>query len=282
MWFLSTGSGQSSWGVNSAMQLQLQISVRCHVSGHGPPSWGVSEDISHQGLWSEGLGLRPLHKMPCEQVKHLSTKEKKKVWTFTSWPRFCAFSLETVGLCGDTPPLCACPIPHPEGPEGAGPAPAAASCWVWGHQILGRSRTSPITCGCVWCSWASALTALSLRDRHLEFSRFWGSWRGPGKDNPGGVRLAPSPCPQIFPQTRWSGVCSRVTLPVAHLCLLQWGYVYPHENRSTCCRVHRPLPRQQTGNPEQLSPPGPSRPGRQQTCVTARNPGWSSWPLSPE
>ena len=43
----------------------------------------VSEAISHQGLWYEGLGLRPLHKMPCEQVKYLSTKENKKGWTFT-------------------------------------------------------------------------------------------------------------------------------------------------------------------------------------------------------
>ena len=84
--------------------------------------------------------------------------------------RFCAFYPGTVdGLCGDMTLLCACPSPHP---EGAGPAPAAASCLVWGRQALDRNETSLTSCGRVWCPWASALTALSLRDSCLEFSRF--------------------------------------------------------------------------------------------------------------
>ena len=58
----------------------------------------------------------------------------------------------------------------------------------------------------------SALTVLSLRDSRLEFSRFWGSWRGAGKDKPSGAHVAPSPWSRIVPQMRQPGVCHPVSI----------------------------------------------------------------------
>ena len=90
MWFLSAG------GWSGVVFLQVRLSCAAHasrlqsleqclctrpphcplnhsagpvVSAHGPWSKGVGTAISHQGVFSEVPGWRPLHEASCEQVK---------------------------------------------------------------------------------------------------------------------------------------------------------------------------------------------------------------------
>lgn len=45
------------------------LSVGKSVSAHSPQSSGVCSAISHEELWFEGWGVRPLHAAPCEQLR---------------------------------------------------------------------------------------------------------------------------------------------------------------------------------------------------------------------
>ena len=53
-----------------------------------------------EDLWSEGLGARPLHSAPFEQVKQTKHKGEKRL-DFILLLRFYFYSLGIVGFAGD-------------------------------------------------------------------------------------------------------------------------------------------------------------------------------------